>query len=210
MKKQCVVDGCESVVRCKGLCALHYQRKRVGLPMDYQRKKSCAVGGCARPVSAYGYCKFHWRRKRLGQSMDTPPGELRLRGDCGVAGCDKPHWAKGRCQFHYLRKRGGVSDTQRKQAVVSPDGARRVNFHGYVEVKRDGRWQLEHRWKMAAKLGRALLRIETVHHKNGDRLDNRLKNLELWTGSQPYGGRVKDKVAWAKEMLRRYEPSALK
>ena len=39
---------------------------------------------------------------------------------------------------------------------------------------------------------------------NGDRLDNRIENLELWTTSQPSGQRVEDKIAWAKEFLAEY------
>lgn len=57
---------------------------------------------------------------------------------------------------------------------------------------------------MSMHLGRDLLPGETVHHKNGDRLDNRLSNLELWSKSQPAGQRVEDKLKWAHELIATY------
>jgi hypothetical protein len=68
---------------------------------------------------------------------------------------------------------------------------------------------LEHRYVMAQVLDRPLWPDESVHHKNGDRLDNRPTNLELWSRWQPRGQRTEDKVAWALELLRRYAPEAL-
>jgi transposase-like protein len=46
-----------------------------------------------------------------------------------------------------------------------------------------GRYVYEHRYLMEQKLGRLLGPDEMVHHKNDDKLDNRLKNLEVKTRS---------------------------
>jgi hypothetical protein len=63
---------------------------------------------------------------------------------------------------------------------------------------------------MARYLGRPLFRDEVVHHRKGDRLDNRIENLELWSTAQPKGQRVDDKVAFAPETLGRYAPELLR
>jgi hypothetical protein len=78
---------------------------------------------------------------------------------------------------------------------------------------------LEHRFVMERLLSRPLLSTETVHHRNGVRSDNRTDgpliggrsgNLELWSSAHPHGQSVADKVAWAVDILRLYEPSRLK
>ena len=62
---------------------------------------------------------------------------------------------------------------------------------------------------MESMIGRHLQPHETVHHKNGNRKDNRQENLELWSVRQPKGQRVEDKVKYAIEILEQYAPELL-
>lgn len=87
--------------------------------------------------------------------------------------------------------------------TVTPQGYIKVWAPDHPNAQKSG-WILEHVKVMSDHLGRPLLPQENVHHKYGDKADNRLENLELWTTSQPSGQRVEDKIAWALEFLASY------
>ena len=128
---------------------------------------------------------------------------------CTLDDCNKPYRAKGYCQMHY-RRYNLYGDP-----VVKVNTGTKQDINGYVQIRtvvgnaNKGKYTYEHRIVMSEHIGRSLLPSESVHHKNGNRADNRIKNLELWSKAQPAGQRVEDKVAYAIEILKQYAPERL-
>jgi hypothetical protein len=138
------------------------------------------------------------------------------RSECSVPGCAQQVHGRGLCRTH-LRRLTTLGDPAPDRPVRSPGDQGWVT-HGYRGIvvpdalrhlTGGAAHALEHRVVMAVLLGRALVAGESVHHRNGDRLDNRPENLELWSSRQPAGQRVEDKLSFAYELLALYDPAAL-
>ena len=209
----CTEPSCDSAARIRGYCGKHYKRAvRSGEIDTGAEVVLCRVEQCDRRVSARGLCHGHYIRwSRTGDVAPERPLQRPAREQCSVEGCEKGVHSRGWCRAHYARwLSGGDVRADVPLRVVAGDGHM---SHGYLRVlvEPHERWlvdgasvALEHRLVMARMLGRPLTRSESVHHVNGDRTCNAPENLELWSRYQPNGQRVADKVAWAREILRRY------
>lgn len=165
----------------------------------------CEFPGCVEPGNGgAGYCDAHYAQfKRASfDSSSLKPVRRRVKNPkCKFPGCTRKHMALGMCRAHYQQAKSGKDlhglredRPFEERWVVQPDG--------YVrQLGPTGKPIYQHRYVMERHLGRELVNGENVHHKNGDRSDNRFENLELWNTRQPPGQRVEDKLAWAKEIL---------
>jgi len=165
------------------------ERRRYDLNRANNPKK-CEVPGCEKPHRAKGKCRKHYER--------IAEADRNKAKSCSVPGCTGKHLAGGYCSGHYKRARDGRDLTQ----PIKRQGG------GYISPKSGYHYtskKLTHRVVMEKHLGRPLLDHENVHHLNGDRLDNRIENLELWSSRQPPGQRVEDKLNWARELLAQYD-----
>ncbi len=212
----CDAPGCDRTVYARQHCERHYRQllRRAVLSPERQESLACSASPCPRTAVTRGWCHAHYLRwVRTGDSRPHDPLQEPGHPRCGVDACGQPNHARGFCRTH-LSRVDSLGSPEANSPVRSP-GAQGSISHGYRSVVvpkqlrhlTEGATRgLEHRLVMAIVLDRPLAAHEVVHHRNGDRLDNRPSNLELWSTSQPKGQRVEDKVAWALELLTFYAP----
>lgn len=100
---------------------------------------------------------------------------------CQVDGCTNIlKKTEGRiCQMHRSRKfRNGNYNISPKWPNLKK-GIPCLTKNGYNRICIDGKRILEHRYIMEKYLGRKLTEKERIHHINGNKIDNRIENLEL-------------------------------
>lgn len=210
----CEAADCERPVYARQLCGRHYKQwHRSGAVKVDEAPKGCKVPTCDRLAVTRGWCHGHYLRwSRQGDVKADVPLSRPVRDVCAVENCERGGHSGGHCRTHARRKQlygdplAGGPIRQRNAGGSLSHGywviAVSAEMREFVPAGR--RTELEHRLVMAQQLGRPLRADEVVHHKNGDRVDNRPANLELWTTVQPKGQRVTDKLAYAYMLIERY------
>lgn len=134
-----------------------------------------------------------------GRRVWRPPSLLRINrfcsGSCASIRRNKILKDGGwKCPKRSASTRRRMSLAQKKCSVMRGKcfekhpgwkGGMYINSDGYIlRYMGKGFYKMEHRLVIEASLSRPLKEDEVVHHKNGVRSDNRLKNLELMMRGQ--------------------------
>jgi HNH endonuclease len=132
---------------------------------------ACSVENCRKPVVCRGWCNAHYQK---WQTYGDPTVVVRYRHHCSVEGCDRVVHGRGLCSLHWQRwQRHG--DPLR--IVRAPAGAGTLTGDGYRQIPVNGKRVYEHRHVWEQHHG-PIPKDHDIHHRNGDRTDNRIENLE--------------------------------
>jgi 5-methylcytosine-specific restriction endonuclease McrA len=121
----CRVRGCDLPAKCRGMCSLHEQRDRRGVPLDRPIEvknlgQACSVDGCDTASRKRGWCPKHYERWMKHGDVTVVIVAVRKTG-CSVADCERPYAQHDLCMFHFRRKQRGTPFDAPVKVAKSPE-----------------------------------------------------------------------------------------
>ena len=113
----------------------------------------------------------------------------KLADEAGIAVCAIWYWMD-KLKVHRRSQKQVSADycrTLTGEKNYNWKGGRNVTSAGYIYLRVNHKYVLEHRFVMERALGRKLEAWEIIHHKNGIKTDNRESNLEILTRKNHLG-----------------------
>lgn len=166
--------------------------RQAALMAGIYERPSCSQCGTEPRHKNNSLCHQHYKDKLIRSSRDSCPycGGLKVKKSKACRSCSD----KIRIGPDSSRWKGGRKVKDGYMFVLTSEHPNK-DQNGYVR---------EHHLVMEKAIGRFLRPGETVHHKNGQRSDNAIENLELWASSHPSGQRVEDLVVWCRQFMADY------
>jgi hypothetical protein len=150
-----------------------------------------------KPLKICPICKKEFRRGHSSKKYCSVEcgnvGKRTAKRNTNCAFCNKQLKSNCHPRVRFCSK-SCATRSHPHELYYKPEGSKAKHSAGYYTIKINGNWVLEHRYIMEQFLGRTLEPHERVHHKNGQRNDNRPENLELWKikKKDPAGVRASD------------------
>jgi len=153
---------------------------------EFSKRKSGLDSWCKKCRREYQYeynreYRETERRKREYENKKYQKIDNSIIGELERICNSKKHYKEFNNEYYRIKK---AKENYQKNFLTIRPTSFHINNGGYKILYFNRYSRLEHLWIMEKYLGRLLYPWEQVHHKNRNRLDNRIENLEI----RPHSG----------------------